>query len=1315
MPDLPFRARTPRAGLSLLFAAVVALGACSDSVPIVGPLRDATVEPEPDDVAADVAAEPDASTPMDAAEVDIPPVRDVTTELSYCTSDEQCGAGAGAPYCDPILQRCVRCVPGERDRCPAGQHCDSMSNECVPGCRNDEGCAVPADGGVADGGAAATRCLASMFRCVQCVTNDHCPPGNVCSGNVCVPGCDTTHPCAGGLTCCGGACVDTATNAGNCGMCGRACAFANAEPACTAGTCGVGRCLAGYGDCDRNAATGCETSLSSDITNCGACGMACPAPPSATPACRMGACGVGVCAGGFGDCDGNVANGCETDTRVTTMHCGACGMACPAVPNAEPTCAAGACGFACRAGYGDCDMDPANGCETDLAATNAHCGACGRACGALPNATVACAMARCTVGSCAAGFADCNRLDGDGCETDTRTNAIHCGMCGNACPVGQVCTAGTCATPCPPDQTRCGGACTNTSNDPANCGSCGRTCGASLLCGGGMCASTCSAGQTVCSGACVTVATDNNHCGRCGNRCDAGYQCTAGSCVLTCPAGQTSCGSTCANILTDTAHCGRCGNACGSSERCVAGTCTLVCPTPQVACAGLCTDTSRDPANCGACGRLCPTGCVEGRCSAVVDVEAAQNNNCLLYASGRVYCWGINNGVNRSGGSFGHNAVPVQVVNGIGAAVENAAQLAGAQNAMCVRRTNGNVQCWGASLPVSDITGVTAATHISGRGTTFCAVQGGAVSCWTSTGTTPGATVSGLTDATAVAVGVGFNCALRSGGNVVCWGTNTYGNLGNGTTTTSATVPVAVTGLTDAVSVSAGEHFACARRRTGAVVCWGRNQSGQLGDGTTTQRTTPVEVTAASGATDLRLGMRHACALVGGTLRCWGENTYAQLGDGTTTNRPSPVTVAGLTGLRSFSLYLHHTCVLATDGSVRCWGNNPYGEAGGGTEAQATPVPITGITDAVDLQQGSGGNFATGAGTSWRCVLRRAGTVSCWGSYSQGNQSGQLGDGTTTQRATPLDVPGLTDAAQISVGGSTVCARKRDGTAVCWGLNNYGQLGDGTTTNRTVPTAVMGLTGVANVQTNGNSTCALRTDGTVWCWGYNYYGELGQGDMINRVSPVQVMALGTTAQELWVGSSFACARVASGQVQCWGRNIEGQLADGSSTNRYVPGAVTTTASTATTAVPLTGVTGLPFCGYSHCVARVGTAFWEWGYAYGATRARTSTTWTTYSSFSTNYGYGTCSVRTASGATFTACSNYGEFGLVGNGTTLYTGSGNVTGGDRFATVRVSANAYGPTCAIDTTGQLYCWGWTGDGSLIAAGLTGITRVPALITLP
>src|SRR5262249_30982036 len=151
--------------------------------------------------------------------------------------------------------------------------------------------------------------------------------------------------------------TDLSTSGANCGACGHACAtIANGTPACTTGACSIGSCNAGFADCDRNAAHRCGADRATSKTNCRACGHACVAA-NGTPACAGGACTVGLCNAGFADCDGNAANGCETDLKTSGANCGSCGNACPAAANMTPGCAGGVCGpVACNAGFGDCDL-----------------------------------------------------------------------------------------------------------------------------------------------------------------------------------------------------------------------------------------------------------------------------------------------------------------------------------------------------------------------------------------------------------------------------------------------------------------------------------------------------------------------------------------------------------------------------------------------------------------------------------------------------------------------------------------------------------------------------------------------------------------------------------------------------------------------------------------------------------------------------------------------------------------------------------------------------------------------------------------------
>jgi len=280
------------------------------------------------------------------------------------------------------------------------------------------------------------------------------------------------------------------------------------------------------------------------------------------------------------------------------------------------------------------------------------------------------------------------------------------------------------------------------------------------------------------------------------------------------------------------------------------------------------------------------------------------------------------------------------------------------------------------------------------------------------------------------------------------------------------------------------------------VWCWGHNGYGQLGDGTTTNRLTPVQVKNLSGVVQVATGYSHTCALKqDSTVWCWGDNYHGQLGDGTVTNRLTPVQVKNLSGVVQVTAGYYHTCALKQDGTVWCWGDNYHGQLGDGTiYDRPTPVQVKNLTGVVQI---AGGGIHT-------CALEQDGTVWCWGD----NRSGQLGDGTTSSKLTPIQVQNLTGVVQVAGGGRFhTCALRQDGTAWCWGNNNFGQLGDGTTTNRYTPVQVQNLTGVVQVAGGYDHTCALRQDGTVWCWGHNVYGKLGDGTTTNRYTPVQVSGL----------------------------------------------------------------------------------------------------------------------------------------------------------------------------------------------------------------
>jgi alpha-tubulin suppressor-like RCC1 family protein len=361
------------------------------------------------------------------------------------------------------------------------------------------------------------------------------------------------------------------------------------------------------------------------------------------------------------------------------------------------------------------------------------------------------------------------------------------------------------------------------------------------------------------------------------------------------------------------------------------------------------------------------------------------------------------------------------------------------------------------------------------------------------------ATPASMRAITAIAAGSDHSCAITSSGAVRCWGWNEVGQLGDGTTT-DRRLPVDVTGLgSGAIAVDAGGPQTCALTNGGGVRCWGANDAGELGNGSTVNSSVPVAVSGLTGgASAIALGSPHSCALTTeGGVMCWGDNEFGQLGDGTTTRRTTPVDVLGLrSGVRAIAAGGGHTCALTTEGRVNCWGYNPDGELGdGSTVNSSTPVEVSGL---------AGGVAALALGVYHTCALMRGGAVRCWGS----NDLGQLGTGTTATRSlTPVQVAGLASGVTaITANSSHTCALASAGGALCWGDNRSGQLGNGTTAARSLrPVQVAGLgSGVAAITTGGRHSCALMREGAVKCWGANDAGQLGNGKTLNSNVPVDV-------------------------------------------------------------------------------------------------------------------------------------------------------------------------------------------------------------------
>jgi alpha-tubulin suppressor-like RCC1 family protein len=314
----------------------------------------------------------------------------------------------------------------------------------------------------------------------------------------------------------------------------------------------------------------------------------------------------------------------------------------------------------------------------------------------------------------------------------------------------------------------------------------------------------------------------------------------------------------------------------------------------------------------------------------------------------------------------------------------------------------------------------------------------------------------------------------------------------------------------------------------------------------------PVQATPA-----IALGSSHTCALASdGTVKCWGNNLSGQIGDGTATPVYwAPIVIAGLTNVIQIALGGGHTCALLSDRTVKCWGGNQTGELGYPTttkcsdpanpattvDCSRTPTIVPGL--ATVTQIGVAGEEQSFETSGLSCAVLADSTAKCWGV----NTSGQLGDGTTTNRSSPVPVSGLSNVLKIAVGKNHSCALLKDSTVKCWGLNANGQLGDGTNQSRLVPTPVTGLAGVTSIAVGGFQTCAVLSDQTMKCWGGNASGELGDGTTVDRNLPTLVPGLaGVSAVSL--GDEHSCVLLADGSVQCCGKNDAGQVGDGTTSS-----------------------------------------------------------------------------------------------------------------------------------------------------------------------
>jgi hypothetical protein len=358
-----------------------------------------------------------------------------------------------------------------------------------------------------------------------------------------------------------------------------------------------------------------------------------------------------------------------------------------------------------------------------------------------------------------------------------------------------------------------------------------------------------------------------------------------------------------------------------------------------------------------------------------------------------------------------------------------------------------------------------------------------------------------------ISVGSVMACGLAPSGDAYCWGRNRAGGLGTGQITTRQTRPALVVGDHTFVQVDAGsgsnieglfDGGGCGLTAAGAAYCWGRNDFGQLGNGTTgVDSRVPVAVSGGIAFQSISVGRDHACGLaLSGDIHCWGSNQHGQLGnDNRGVHSGVPVLVAG--GLSYTALFIGdiRTCALATSGDVYCWGDSGPTSFPGSSFVNA-PALLSGGLSFVEVDPGTFLHF---------CGVTVSHGGYCWGQDLGG---GELGTGTPGQNEIgPALVTGGHEWAYIGADGLFSCGLRVDGAALCWGNDNNGELGQGTVgSSRPVPSLVVGGIAFTQMDVGHGTVCALAANGDAYCWGSGFEGERGDGSSVPQAAtPVKVV------------------------------------------------------------------------------------------------------------------------------------------------------------------------------------------------------------------
>lgn len=587
----------------------------------------------------------------------------------------------------------------------------------------------------------------------------------------------------------------------------------------------------------------------------------------------------------------------------------------------------------------------------------------------------------------------------------------------------------------------------------------------------------------------------------------------------------------------------------------------------------------------------------------------ANEASMAIKTDGSVYAWGPNDG-RYGNGSSGYSTFPILVSN-----LNSIEEISLGSNFGVALKNDGNLISWGDntygqlgnntntnSLSPVPIQGISGVTKIScGAGFALALISDGTVYAWgqntygqlgdeTFTNRKVPAAVKNATGITHITAGYQHTILVKSGDKLLACGNNTNGECGMESFTSVVNSLKEAQYIGTVSMISGGKNFSTALTEDNAILTWGDNLYGQLGDGTEYACLLPTQVKELTDITKIGIGYTHVLALKSdGTVWAWGDNAKGQLGIGKVSNFESkPVQVQGLTDVMAVAAGKQHSVALKSDGTVWVWGSNNFGQLGVtsiGTGMQTTPIKVAALSNVKEIAAADWctyaiksdgtlwtvgyGGYGFGDGTYQRTQFAQvsgilnAAEISCYGHHTlmrktDGtvwawglNSYGALGDNTSTTRRTIGQVQNISDAKQISAGVEFSMAVKQDGTAWAWGGNRTGQLGIGSYTTQLLPVAMSGLTNVIKISAGYEHGVAVKNDGTVWTWGANDAGELGKGNNTIYRSPTKVASL-SDISDIAAGTRLSLALKSDGTVWAWGINDYGQIGNGRNFSRTMP-------------------------------------------------------------------------------------------------------------------------------------------------------------------